>query len=120
MAQWLLPDLVTRFISPFVVGGIFLIITILLNRKTGWRSYAGQLFSAINLPLIVFTALYFPIVMVTSIAPDHTNVFDDRYYAPLYLFVLFFIIFTGYGLVIKPLDRWAPLRSLASNCQRSL
>jgi len=108
MTHWLLPDLVTRVISPLVLVGIFLIIAILLNRKTGWRSYARQLFSSVNLPWIVFTALYFPFVMITSIAPDHTAVFDDRYYAPLYLFTLLFLVFTGYELVLKPLDRWRP------------
>ena len=110
MTHWLLPDLVTRVISPLVLVGIFLIIAILLNRKAGWKLYTGQLFSSKNLPWIVFTALYFPFVMITSIAPDHTTAFDDRYYAPLYLFILLFTIFTGYELVLKPLDRWRPTR----------
>ena len=108
MTHWLLPDLVTRVISPLVLVGIFLIFAILLNRKAGWRSYAGQLFSSKNLPWIVFTALYFPFVMITSIAPDHTTTFDDRYYAPLYLFTLLFLVITGYELVLKSLDRWCP------------
>ncbi len=110
MTHWLLPNLVTRVISPLILVGIFLIVSILLNRKADWQSYARQLFSSKNRPWIVLVAFYFPFVLITSIAPDHTTVFDDRYYAPLYIFLLLFLIFTVYELVLKPLDRWRPTR----------
>ena len=87
MSHWFLPDQILSKVSPLVLLSGAVILLLLVARQSG-RQFILQLFSTDNLPWVIFFALDFCFIMLTSIAYDHAAYFDDRYYAPLFVFVV--------------------------------
>jgi hypothetical protein len=88
MSHWFLPDQLLSKVSPLIfLSGAVVVLLLLVARQSG-RQFFVPLFSADNLPWVIFFALDFCFIMLTSITYDHAAYFDDRYYAPLFIFVV--------------------------------
>lgn len=104
ISHWVLPDLIIRYIPPFVflVGfGLFLILS---NRWVSGREFLSRLGSPSHLPWVVFVIIDFIFVLLTTFTEDHPAHYDDRYYTPFFVFFFLFFAMAFNELVQKPLQ----------------
>ncbi|MBL7162493.1 MAG: hypothetical protein ISS57_07790 [Anaerolineales bacterium] len=119
IAHWLLSDQILRYIHPVVLVGGGLLFLILLNRKQDWQTFFKRLADPKHLPWLVFAPVYYLFVIYTSIAYDHPTYFDDRYYAPLFVFVFLLLALVVDGLILKPLKNRIPFSKKNFNLTRT-
>jgi hypothetical protein len=97
ISHWFLPYVVTTNPLFLLLSGLGL--GILIGRKSGiglkWA--AGQAQKPIVLIVILYTGIYLFISMFLVETKDHVQIYDDRYYAPIFvpLFLLLFLILDG-------------------------
>lgn len=87
VSHWFLPDQLLSKMPPLILLGGVVVLLVLATRQSG-RQLFLPLLSADNLPWVIFFALDFGFILLTSIRYDHAAYFDDRYYAPLFVFVV--------------------------------
>lgn len=87
MSHWFLPDQLLSQMPPLILLGGVVVLLVLAAGQSG-RQLFLPLRSADNLPWVIFFALDFGFILLTSIRYDHAAYFDDRYYAPLFVFVV--------------------------------
>ncbi|MBM3144338.1 MAG: hypothetical protein FJ010_05055 [Chloroflexi bacterium] len=104
IARWFLPDQVLRYMDPVLLLGGCLLLLILLNRRADWRTFFKMLAEPKHFPWLVFSPFYYLFVTFTSVGYDHSASFDDRYYAPLFVFAFLFVALVIEGLVFEPLS----------------
>ncbi len=103
IAHWFLPDQILRHLSPLIIFVLILAVLLIFNKRANWRDFARRLGSPYHLPWLIFAPVYYLFVIFTSVPYDHPAYFDDRYYAPLFVFALLFIALMITDLVFKPL-----------------
>jgi hypothetical protein len=112
IAHWYLPDQILRHISPFVILALVFVILLIFNKRANWRNFVSRLISSSHLAWVVFALIYYLFVLSTSVSYDHSAYFDDRYYAPLFVFLSLLLILLVSDLLVKPLDAFLSSRSL--------
>lgn len=102
ISHWFIPQQITRYIHPLVFGLLFVLLIALLNWRSHQKWASLKEIKAAHLPWLIFMPSLFLFVIFTSIPYDHAA-YDDRYYAPLYIFLMLLLILLTLALVIKPL-----------------
>jgi len=103
IVHWFLPDQILRHLSPLIILGLILVVLLIFSNRANWRKFARRLGRPFHLPWLIFAPFYYLFVIFTSVPYDHPAYFDDRYYAPLFIFVTLFVALMTTDLLIKPL-----------------
>jgi hypothetical protein len=114
ISHWFIPYLVTSNKIFLITFGLAL--GILIGRQPGnvGKRIAGTIQKPIILITILFTVMYFFLSMVLIKTEDHTLLYDDRYYAPIFvpLFMLLFLAIDGIVLSKADSRSWLIPKSL--------
>ncbi|MEW5959962.1 MAG: hypothetical protein AB1801_19755 [Chloroflexota bacterium] len=109
IAHWFVPDQLFSQVPLWLVVAGAVILLLLMPSKENWRQFFRRLFSAQHWPWLLFFTLDFGFITFTSVSYDHAAYFDDRYYAPLFVFLALLLGLILRDLVFAPLCRRWPV-----------
>jgi len=101
--HWFIPYAVLDVLPLGLILGLLLSVFLILSRRRHWSSLLERLFRPSYWPVVAFTLLYLFMVVPTTIAIDHTSLFDDRLQVVVFIPVLIGIFTALKELVFKPL-----------------
>jgi hypothetical protein len=90
--HWFVPYSLTGRIPAILIFAVLILAVAFLIPKARWRSYFLRLTNDTNLILVLFMAVYFLFIFMTTFTPDHLVVTDDRYQAPLYIPIIILLL----------------------------
>lgn len=105
ISRWFFPVQLTEKIPLFVLFSVIFILLIFLNRRANWSGFFLRLTSSQFVPLLIFIPIYYFFVLGTSVTYEHVFLFDDRYYAPLFVFFFLFIALIVEELILHPIQK---------------
>ncbi len=92
ISHWFLPYSLSSNQVFLAILGLSLIFLVLRPPRRRLSEYLLHFRKPSNLALILFTIIYFIAILLLTKTEDHTELYDDRYYAPI-LIPLFMLVF---------------------------
>jgi hypothetical protein len=92
IVHWFFPYSLTGRIPSILIFAVLILAVAFLIPKVRWRSYFLRLTNDTNLILVLFMAVYFLFIFMTTFTFDHLVITDDRYQAPLYILIIVLLL----------------------------
>ena len=85
IAQWFLPNTLTKRIEFGLIALVLLLALIVLGRQEGLQRWWRELVGSPNLITLIFSLFYFVFMIFVVATREHTEPYDDRYLVPLFI-----------------------------------
>jgi hypothetical protein len=103
LLRWFVPLSVINRLPLWVIPALLLAVLLLLGRQRHWVAFLRRIALPEQWPMMVFSALYLLIIILTTITFDHTHPYDDRFQSVIYAPFLVFNFTLLQELVLAPL-----------------
>lgn len=108
MVHWFIPlyqPFAYVLLNPWILLLPWVVVLLIFNRKQNWfalgRTIMGNVYVA---PYLLFSVLYYVLMLFTVVTADHLDVYSDRYYVILLPLVLVLGIYALQYLVFSHMD----------------
>ena len=108
MVHWFIPlltPLAQVLLNPWIILVPLLLVLLVLNRRGNWQALGRSVFGNMHvMPYLVFSVLYYVMMLFTVVTSDHLDVYSDRYYVILLPLVLVLGVYALKHLVFSHVD----------------
>jgi hypothetical protein len=114
MVHWFVPlyqPLAYILLNPWIILIALAVLLLLFTRKQNWLDLWNVVITNIYIaPYLVFSVMYYILMLFTVVTVDHLDVYSDRYYIVLFPLVLVMICYAAEHLVFSHFDSKSLIR----------
>jgi hypothetical protein len=91
MVHWFIPlyqPFAYVLLNPWILLLPLILIFLVFNRKQHWFDFSKAMGNSYVAPYLLFSILYYVVLLFTVVTSDHKDVYSDRYYVILFPLVL--------------------------------
>ena len=118
MVHWFVPlyaPLEYLLLNPWTLLIPLIAVFLIFNRKQHWLNFGRAVIGNVYVgPYLLFSVLYYVLMLFTVVTADHLDVYSDRYYVILLPLVLVLGIYVIQHLVFSHFDMTKPFLRYAS------
>jgi hypothetical protein len=104
---WFIPRLTyldPLLLHPWIILVAFILLLLILNKKTNWHNWLKALSNYYIWPGLVFSIIYFFLLAFTVVTADHLDLTSDRYYVVILPMVLVLLFITLDKLILSHIN----------------
>ena len=109
MVHWFVPfyePFAYVLLNPWIILIPLLALLLIFNRKQHWLGLWKAVINNIYVwPYLVFSVVYFIMMLLTVVTVDHLDLYSDRYYIILFPLVLILLCYALENLVLSHFDK---------------